>query len=52
MGDSLEIYEKVLDYLVDQNCWITTENHLLKHYKTNKYFEEMKRIIDNLLPSP
>ncbi|MBF70842.1 MAG: hypothetical protein CL837_07930 [Crocinitomicaceae bacterium] len=52
IGDSLEIYEKVLDYLVEQNCWITTENHLLKHYRTNKYFEEMNRIIDNLFPSP
>jgi hypothetical protein len=51
MGESLEVYNKVLDYLIEKNCWITTENHLLKHYRENKYFDEMKRILDNLISS-
>ena len=46
-GKSLEIYKKVLDYLLEKDCWITTENHLLKHYYENKFFDELKCIIDN-----
>ena len=46
-GKHLELYTRILDYLIEQDCWIAKEDDLLNHYEKNSYFKEMKKILQN-----